>query len=307
MKTMKKIISILITAAILFCLFSSCGRQKGKIIFPEDELLAGYRSEKDLEMEMIRDAGRIKAVHFHRGDTEVYGEIYLPEGDGPFPVIVISGGFATSHYAYQGMASMYSENGIIGVVYDPSDMGDMGADPYDFIEWSVLKEAADIESIISALSKLPYVDDDNIFLWGHSMGGFASAYVGFRNPDLIKGMILVEPAFYLNEDAKEQFPDIDKIPEIVPGDRIFGRSFYKDLCSFDIYEYMPDYDRNILLFAGTLSPSIGADMPELIERAEKSLPSCKTIYQKGADHYFNGMPMLFVIDYSIDFVEDNMQ
>ena len=236
---MKKIIALALIISLFTCSFCGCGKDKeGGIIFPEDELLSKYRNAADLPMEIVQEAARAVAVYFYRGETKVYGEIYIPEGEGPFPVVIIAGGFATSHYGYLSMAQMFAENGIVGVVFDPSDTGYMGARIDDYLNWSPLKEAADIESIVSALSKLSYIDDGNVFLWGHSMGGFASGYVGFKNPGLIRGMVLVEPAFYLNEEAKEQFPDIETIPEIVPGDTYFGRSYYRDLCSFDIYDLM---------------------------------------------------------------------
>ncbi len=304
---MKKYIALSLIIILALGAFCSCGKEKEDCIsFPEDELLSEYRNTADLPMEIIQDAGRAAAVYFYRGETKIYGEIYIPEGEGPFPVVIIAGGFATSHYGYQGMAQMYADNGIVGVVFDPSDTGYMGARMDDYLNWSPLKEAADIESIITALSKLSYVDDGKVFLWGHSMGGFASGYVGFKNPGLIKGMILVEPAFYLNEEAKEQFPDMEAIPETVPGDTYFGRIYYRDLCSFDIFDLMADCDVNVLIYAGMESPSIGADMPELFTRAEDLLSSCKLNRIKGADHYFSGIAMTRVIMGTISFIQNNI-
>ena len=307
MNKIKKTLIFILAVMIFAAACSGCGRQaKSGIVFPKDELLRDYTGEDDLEMEIIEQSESVKSVCFYRGKTAFYGEIYIPEGEGPFPVAVISGGFATSHYGYQSIAEMFSDYGIVSVIYDPSDTGYGGARIDDFIGWSVLTEASDIESIVSAVSKLDFVDKDNVFLWGHSMGGFASAYVGFRNPGLIKGLVLVEPAFYLNKEAKEQFPDIDAIPEVVPGDIYLGRAYYKDLCSFDIYDYMPDYDRSVLIFAGTVSPSIGTDMPECITSAEEALPSCEVLYVNGADHYFNGISMMRVVIETISFVDDNI-
>ena len=307
----KKATAIILTAALLLGACCGCSSKdiKGSdtIVFPKDELLSSYRSESDPEAQEIKGTDRAKAFHFYRGETEIYGELYKPEGDGPFPVIVISGGFATTHDSYRSMAQYYADNGFIGVVYDPSDMGEYGQKIDDFIHWSPLTEAADIESIVSALSKLPFVDDDNVFLWGHSMGGFASGYVGFKNPDLIRGLILVEPAFYLNEEAKEMFPDTSAIPAVVEGDPYFGKNYYEDLCSFDIYEYMPKYDHKVVIFGGMESPSIGTDEPEIITKAGEKLPSCKIVYVYGADHYFSGIYMNKVIKDTVDIVKENLK
>ena len=129
-KKMKKLISLLLIVSLIPGIMCSCGKEKEieeSIEFPEDELLSEYRNAADLPMETVQDAGRAVAVYFYRGETKIYGEIYIPEGEGPFPVVIIAGGFATSHYGYQGMAQMFAENGIVGVVFDPSDTGYMGA------------------------------------------------------------------------------------------------------------------------------------------------------------------------------------
>ena len=300
---MKKIIALILTAALLISALCGCGGSGKKgITFPEDELLAPYRSGKDKEMQTITDSENVRSVHFYRGETQIYGDIYVPDGDGP--VVLISGGFATPHYGYGGMAEWFAQNGIVGVVYDPSDMGGMGINDDDFINWSPLTEAADIEAIITAISKLSFVDNDKIFLWGHSMGGFASAYVGFRNPDLIRGLILIEPAFYLNVEAKELFPEGSEIPDVVEGSPDFGRAYYSDLRSFDIYDFMPGYGREVVIFAGTMSPSIGVDEPECLTRAAELLPSGNMIRVLNADHYFAGEPMSKVAAYTVFFVNE---
>ena len=301
---MKKIIAILLAGLMLITAVGCGSSNKNVIVFKEDELLADYRSVPDKKMQVIIDTEQAKSVNFYRGETQVYGEIYIPEGEGPFPVVLISGGFATSHYGYVSLAQWFAQNGIVGVVYDPSDMGEMGAKPDDFIGWSPLTEVSDAESIISALSELSYVDSDNIFLWGHSMGGFVSGYVAFKNPGVIRGLILVEPAFYLNKEAKELFPDIDSIPDSVPGDPVFGRAYYKDLCSFDIYDYMPDYKGDVVILAGTMSPSIGVDEPECLTRADELLPNSRIISILDADHYFQGKPMSKVAAYTVYFVNE---
>ncbi len=304
-RNIKKITAAVMVLALLLC----CGCAQGKkgIVFPEDELLSEYRSGKDKNMEVLQDEGRAKALRFYRGDVPVYGEIYLPEGEGPFPVIIISGGFGTSHYGYQSMAAYFAERGFAGVVYDPSEMGFTGNPAQDYLDWTPLKEAADIEAIAAALSKLEYIDENNVFLWGHSMGGFVSAYVGFKNPELIRGLVLVEPAFYLNENAKEMFPDTEDIPEFVTADEsVFPAAYFKDLCSFDIFGLMKDCGNKVLIYAGGVSPSVGADMPELLERAKELLPSAELKFIDDADHYFSGMPMNLVVIGTVSYVNSNM-
>ena len=259
---MKKSIAALMALLLLTSALCGCSKKK-EIIFPEDELLAEYTSAADKSMEIISETDRIKKVDIYRGEEDIYTEIYVPEGDRTYPVVVISVGTDTPLFDCQAMAQTLSDNNIIGVIYDPSDDEDGTA----------LSTAADIESVVEGVAKLACVDTDNIFLWGYDIGGISTAYVGFRNPDIIRGVILAEPSLQLNED---------------------------------VYDYMPDYDRNVIILEGNSRPSIGRDYPEVYERADYLLPSCKLIQIPGATHTFEGSEFNSVVTHTIDFVNENL-
>ena len=303
----KRIVSILILIAVIM---GCCGCQKDlrdKIVFPKDELLSGYTFETNLEMETVKESDGMISVHFHRGEMVIYGQIFIPEGEGPFPAVIISGGLFTTHYLYQGAARTFAENGIVSVIYDPTCMGEGAESDGDLLDFSPLTQASDIEAIVSAVAELPYVNGNDIFLWGHSMGGLASGYVGFNNPELIRGMILVEPAFHMNGEARELSPDADGIPDEVTTPIRIGGAYYRDLLKFDIYDNMSDYKRNVIIYAGTMSPSIGSDQPEVLTRADELLPSSELIFVEGTNHGFQGSPMTRVIEESVAFILENMK
>lgn len=254
---MKKLIAT--AMATLFLTAGCCGcTKKEEIVFPEDELLSEYTSKADKEMSVISETDRVKYVNFYRGEEEIYTQIFVPEGDGPFPVVVIAD--TTSDRDYRGMAETLSDSGITAVIFD--------RDCTDTLECS-----ADIESVVEGLSKLSYIDTSNVFLWGYDKGGVSSAYVGLNNPDLIKGIILAEPD--------------------LTGD-------------FDIYDYMPDYSRNVLILAGNSKPSIGRDTPEVYEQAKELLPSCDLVRVPGATHDFPDTTFDNVVSRTIEFVNENL-
>ena len=260
--SMRKMIAAITATLLLASVFCGCSKKK-EIVFPEDELLVGYTSTADKDMVVIDDTDRVKKVNLYRGEEEIYTEIYVPEGDKTYPVVVISVGLETPLFDCQAMAQTLSDNNIIGVIYDPSGNENRTA----------LSTAADIESVVEGVAKLSYVDTDNIFLWGYDIGGISTAYVGFRNPDLIRGVILAEPSLQLNKD---------------------------------IYDYMPDYNRNVLILEGNSKPSVGRDYPEAYARADELLPSCDLIQIPGATHTFEEMTFDSVIKHTIDFVNENL-
>ena len=259
---MKKLIAVVMASLMLAATCCGC-TQKKDIVFPEDELLTEYTSCADKDMTVVSETDRIKKVNFYRGEEEIYTEIFVPEGDKTYPVVVITVGLETPHFDCQAMAQTLSDNNIIGVIYDPSDSENRTA----------LSTAADIESVVEGVAKLSYVDTDNIFLWGYDIGGISTAYVGFRNPDLIRGVILAEPSLQLNKE---------------------------------IYDYMPDYNRNVIILEGNSIPSIGRNNPEAYARADELLPSCDLIQIPGATHTFEGSEFNSVVSHTIDFVNENL-
>lgn len=307
---MRQFFAVILTLIMLVTACCGCGlKSSSEIRFPADELLADYTFEENLEMEIVKEREGVQSVLFHRGELAIYGQIYIPEGEGPFPVVVISGGLAASHYRYQAMAQSLAENGIVGVIYDPTGILTDSGSSGKLTDYSALTQAADLEAIINTLSTLSYIDSRNVFLWGHSMGGLVSGYVGFRNPSLIRGIFLVEPAFHMNCEAAEEYPDINEIPDVIDTSpyRGFGGVYFRDLCRFDIYEYMSAYKSNVVIYAGTRSPSIGSDQPEILTRADELLPSSELIYMEGANHGFEGRFMTEITENTITFVKDNMK
>ena len=39
-----------------------------------------------------------KEIYFYRDDLKIYAKMYMPEGEGPFPVVIFSHGFPGTHF-----------------------------------------------------------------------------------------------------------------------------------------------------------------------------------------------------------------
>lgn len=57
-----------------------------------------------------------------------------------------------------------------------------------------LSEMRDLYAVMDSLSYLPGIDSENVYLWGHSLGGLTVAYAGCDRTSEVRGLILVEPA-----------------------------------------------------------------------------------------------------------------
>lgn len=80
----------------------------------------------------------------------------------------------------------------------------------------VLLQVEDLNAVIEKIKSEDFVDKDNIYLLGSSMGGVTVATCAVTHTGDIKGIILQYPAIFLNEQAYEIGAEYDvngyKIP-----------------------------------------------------------------------------------------------
>ena len=300
--TMRKVLSLLLTFAVLTTCITGCRKHKKGY----DELLSPYVFDTDQEMEVISEEDGVKSVYFHRGELKIYGEIYMPEGEGAFPTVVITGGSGSKIDDYKDYAEAYAKSGYVTVLYEGIGSVLVGMSDGKQVDHTLLSHAADLESVIHALQKLDYVDNNNIYLWAHSAGGVSTGFVACKNPDMIAGLILLEPRFMLNEEMKELFPNPKKITESVCPQNM-GVAACRELCEYDIYDMLPDYKGDVLLFVGTRSMGPSGSMPQEFSKADEKFPSCELMTIDGADHGFKGPAANAVIESSIPFLEQQVE
>lgn len=105
-------------------------------------------------------------------------DIYLPEGEGPFPVVMLvhGGGFAfcdkRDWHLYPGFFALKEGFALVSVNYRLVPQAKLG-DP--------IQDAIDAVAFIRANAAAYNLDQENIFLYGTSAGGNLVSQVGLRN------------------------------------------------------------------------------------------------------------------------------
>ena len=61
----------------------------------------------------------------------------------------------------------------------------------------------DVMNVLALIKKNYSIDDNNIFLWGHSMGGAGTYHLGMKYPELWKALALAAPAPPQVRDIKD--------------------------------------------------------------------------------------------------------
>jgi fermentation-respiration switch protein FrsA (DUF1100 family) len=119
----------------------------------------------------------MREVEFTSDGETVRGDLYVPDaGDGPFPVVVMAGGWCyvkelrQPHYAHR-----FNEEGFAALVFDYRRLGASDGEPRQHIDpWD---QIADYRAAISYVSTLPEIDANRIATWGISYSGGHSLIV----------------------------------------------------------------------------------------------------------------------------------
>jgi dienelactone hydrolase len=118
-----------------------------------------------------RVAIRREDVTIDAGDAKLAGTLYLPEGRGPFPMIVIVPAGAVGRTASATFPNFFLAEGFGVLVYDRR----AGSAPFTTY-------AADAVAAVEHVWRRTDVDARDIGLWGHSQGGWVSLVAASQSP-----------------------------------------------------------------------------------------------------------------------------
>ena len=270
----KLLLSVLSLLLLTSCAGSNYSHNNTLAKTPEDQnakLLDFYRNgtiSYDTNAPDVTDVSdTLKEISFYRDGKKTSGRMYLPEGSGPFPTVIISGEYYAPMTDYEEEALQFAENGCAAVLFDfiyseSNENNDQDGD------LSLFSEVSDLCAVLDSLLYLPEADGDNVFLWGHSFGGLVSTYVGCRRVPKVKGLILAEPSFEM----------------------------------YDIYDMMPKFNKDVLIIAGTQDCTGESGF----EEAMKHLQSARIVTIEGADHGFNGEYGKMAVEESVKFISKHI-
>jgi len=114
-------------------------------------------------------------------NLKIYGMMNIPDGNGPFPVVVLNHGYFNQN-SFQsgdgthGMADILAAKGYLTLASDYRGFGKSENDAQSSRGHNP-NYAIDILNLIASIKNLPQADVNRIGMWGHSMGGEMSLRV----------------------------------------------------------------------------------------------------------------------------------
>lgn len=223
------------------------------------------------------------------GEKIIQGSVYIPEGEGPFPLVIISHGLGGSHLETAPYARRLADCGYAACVFDfwggTAGNGKSGGRT---TEMSVLTEADDLAAVLSGSEHWTFADQSRVYLMGESQGAVVSLLSAAGQPSRFAGLIFLYPAFSLVEEAHHQFGAKEYIPRefaVFHGWIHLGRKYILDLWDLDMEAAMAAFSGPVLLLHGDKDEVIGISGSE---KAAGKFSDCEFYKLTGAGHGFPG-------------------
>jgi uncharacterized protein len=146
--------------------------------YPYQELQVSYRNE--------------------RAGIELAGTLTVPEGEGPFPAVVLIAGSGRldrdetmhDHRPFLVLADYLTRHGIAVLRADKRGVGESDG---EFRSATTTDFAMDCEAGVAYLETRREIDRGKIGLMGHSEGGLIACMLAARNPDVVFIVLLAAP------------------------------------------------------------------------------------------------------------------
>lgn len=233
-----------------------------------------------------------KEVHVEHDGIDLYGKTLVPkdkEGT-KFPTVIYAHGAESDYKADYTTLECLVKSGIACYTFDfygwtNRSKGPKGTKWFkgtprgvdDSYEKQVLEQVKDLNAVIEKVKTFDFVDTDNIFLLGSSMGGATVATASVTHSDDIRGIILQYPAINLNPDASV------------------------DGATYDVNRYT----RNVLLLRGTVDEIVPLTMSEnLYAHYNKYTEHCVMRVYEGQPHVFTGKYKVIAARAVYEFIQD---
>ena len=229
----------------------------------------------------------VQELCFTRDGQRIYGELFLPAGEGPFPAVIIGHGLESNLTDTEGYAKIFARYGIAAYVFDFIGGGSEIRSDGDILDMTVLTETEDMLTVLDGVRALDAVDVGKVFLMGCSQGGYVATCAAAKRAQYVRGLIAFYPAYGRMDDVRERTANGNHITEetaVINGVTV-DPAYMEAVLSFNIYDTMKQYTGGVLIVHGTedeVTPIYYS------ERAAKTFANAELITIEGAEHGFLG-------------------
>ncbi len=217
--------------------------------------------------------------------------ITLPQGNGPFPFVVMFHGTGSNRHeagnGYDLIAPRLAEAGIASARFDFAGNGDS---PVDYVEYTPSSGMQDGLDVIAYMRGLDQVDDARLGLMGWSQGGMIAMLTASRTPD-VKSLVtwagVLDMSYYnadKYDDAKANGHTVIEFGWRPPLN--LSLAWFDEVRALGLATQLAAYKGALLAVAGSQDTVVLPAVADEVVAAAGSGNKRKAIIE-GADHTFN--------------------
>lgn len=226
--------------------------------------------------------------HFESDGKKVTGLAHIPNGNGPFPVIVQYRGFIDPTKYVSGMgtehsAQVYAQNGFLSLAPDFLGFGGSEAPSTDVFE-ERFETYTTALNLLASVKTLPMADASKIGIWGHSNGGQIALtvleVVGRQIPAVLWAPVskpFPYSILYYTDEADDHGKILRK--ELAAFEKDYDVELYS------LTNYLTQITGPVQLHQGEADAAVPVSWSDVLS---KQLKDVRYFTYPGADHDMNG-------------------
>lgn len=224
------------------------------------------------------------ALNFLNGSRRLVGQLTRPDkGEGPFPLMIYGHGYGYTFPLFD--FELLAKRGIATYSFDFGGGAFDSQSDGSSLDMSVMTEAEEMSTVLNQLVKRPELDSSRVILCGHSQGGYAATVAGIHSQAMIKGMVLLSPAYIISTYAKHYFAKPDRPKQFRFINMSVSQKYFTDLRYYHPYAEMKKFDKPVVIVHGDADGMVPLSYSQ---RAAASFPHGHLIVAHGASHMLEG-------------------
>lgn len=227
-------------------------------------------------------------------NRRIYGICFVPNTNTPMRTVILCHGFGGNIFSVYSQARYFASRGYACFLYDfcGGSMFSMSSGSFD--EMTIDSETDDLNVILDYVSSVSFVDPENIYIYGYSLGAFVAVFVAAGRKEEVAGLILTAPAFSLADEAKIYYET----------GRYFimaGETFIENAYSYygKMNELLASCETKTLILHGNKDKLVNISYSE---KAVETMPDAAMITIEGAGHNYDFDDVDFIKEKSVEFL-----
>ncbi|RAP52334.1 MAG: hypothetical protein BZ133_01410 [Methanosphaera sp. SHI613] len=192
----------------------------------------------------------IKEINITSNDDLIYGLLYIPDNfkNKRYPLVILSHGLSLNHTFMKAYAEKLQKEDIISFIYDFRGGGYDSKSSGKISDMTIDTEKEDLINVLNYLKDMDCIDDEKIYLAGHSQGGLVSSLVAVDVENQIGGLFLFAPAYVIPDDMTENPRRQKNVLNLMP--EHLKSKYIECAKTINLYDDIKNFNKPVYIFHG---------------------------------------------------------